>query len=148
MMLPQDNLLHCYWAHGNPIDWNSAEAVCENEGGTLVTIASSEENMVVLHLATQANLFFSAGVVPTVFLGGLDKKDSTDSSGAGDYVWITGEPWPYDNWHNSNYPNGACTGCSTGACSCAHWAAMAADGTWYDRPETPARPFVCEASVP
>jgi hypothetical protein len=146
MTLPEDFLLHCYWAHGNQIDWNSAEAVCENEGGTLVTISSSDENMLVLHLATQANLFSGAGAVPTVFIGALDKKASNDDSGPGDYVWITGEAFPYENWHNPNYPSGACTGCNGGGtCACAHWAAMAADGTWYDRQEAPPRPFLCEA---
>ncbi|HVT09793.1 MAG TPA: C-type lectin domain-containing protein, partial [Polyangia bacterium] len=150
MTLPEDNFLHCYWAHGNTFDWNSAETQCENEGGTLVTILSSDENMLVLHLATQANLFLSAGAVPTVFIGASDKKASNDDSGPGDYVWVTGEPWAYDNWHGPNLPNGACTGCSGpgGACACAHWAAIAADGTWYDRQEAPARPFVCEATVP
>ena len=75
MTLPEDNFLHCYWVHGNQIDWNSAETVCENEGGTLVTILSSEENMLVLHLATQSSLFLGTGAVPTVFIGATDKKD-------------------------------------------------------------------------
>jgi hypothetical protein len=147
LVTPTDNQLHCYWVHANQIDWNSAETVCENEGGTLATILSPAENMFVLHLANQANLFSGPATLPTVLIGATDGKASDDDSGAGDYAWVTDEPWVYANWH-TNRPDGACTGCSTFGCVCDHWASMAADGTWYDRQEATPRPFVCEAIAP
>jgi hypothetical protein len=143
MMLPPDMKLHCYWAHGNPVDWNSAETICENEGGTLVSILSSMENMLVLHLATQANLF-TMGV--PVAIGATDGKASNDQSGPGNYEWVTGETWNYTNWQKGE-PSGNCTGCGGigFGCTCDHWLTLASDGTWYDRSESTARPFVCEA---
>jgi hypothetical protein len=144
-MVPTDDKLHCYWAHGNEVGWDSAEAICENEGGTLVTILSSTENMLVLHIATQAGLFnFNVPVA----IGATDGKAANDQTGAGDYAWVTGEAWGYVNWHQGE-PSGTCTGCvgPNGGlgCSCDHWLMLANDGTWYDRNESTARPFVCEA---
>jgi len=144
-MVPTDDKLHCYWAHGNQVGWDSAEAICENEGGTLVTILSSMENMLVLHIAMQANLF---GFNVPVAIGATDGKAANDQSGSGDYAWVTGEAWDYQNWHQGE-PSGNCTGCvGPGGglgCSCDHWLMLASDGTWYDRNESTARPFVCEA---
>jgi hypothetical protein len=145
LMLTTDNKLHCYWVHGNEVDWNSAETICENEGGTLVTILSSTENMFVLHMATQANLF-TMGV--PVAIGATDGKAANDDSGPGDYAWVTGEAWGYTNWH-SGEPSGSCSNCGGPGpgfgCSCDHWLMLASDGTWYDRNESTPRPFVCEA---
>ncbi|HXJ21437.1 MAG TPA: C-type lectin domain-containing protein [Polyangia bacterium] len=145
MTVPTDDKLHCYWAHGNEVDWDSAEVICENEGGTLVTILSSTENMAVLHLATQASLF-TMGV--PVAIGATDGKDANDQSGPGDYAWVTGEDWGYTNWH-SGEPTGNCSSCGGNgfSCSCDHWLMLASDGTWYDRNESTARPFVCEATA-
>jgi hypothetical protein len=146
-MMLSDGHLHCYWAHGTQLDWASAEAFCENEGGKLVTILSSMENMSVLHLATQAGLFANANNM--IFIGANDGKASNDRTGAGTFSWVTGESWGYDNWH-SGQPDGTCTGCGFGSvgCSCDHWVAMGMDGTWYDRTETPGRAFICEAIAP
>jgi hypothetical protein len=148
---PTDGRLHCYWVHGSQIDWNSAETVCENEGGTLVTILSDAENDAVVKLAGAANLFMGIGMTGQVFIGATDGLDVNDRSGAGDYTWVTGEPWGYHNWH-SGQPDGACMGCSgpgpSTGCGCDHRGAITADGTWYDRTETTMRPFVCEAIAP
>ncbi|HXU63416.1 MAG TPA: C-type lectin domain-containing protein, partial [Polyangia bacterium] len=143
-----DGRLHCYWVHGSQIDWNSAEAVCENDGGTLVTILSEAENTTVVQLAAQANLFMGIGMSGQVFIGATDGRALDDRNGAGDYSWVTGEPWGYENWH-SGQPDGACTGCSgpgpNAGCACDHRGAITADGTWFDRTQTTTRPFVCEA---
>ena len=148
---PTDGRLHCYWVHGSQIDWNSAETVCENDGGTLVTILSEAENTTVVQLASQANLFTGIGMTGQVFIGATDGRALDDRSGAGDYAWVTGEPWDYQIWHNGQ-PDGACTGCSgpgpNAGCACDHRGAIASDGTWYDRTQTTTRPFVCEAIAP
>jgi len=148
---PTDGRLHCYWVHGSQIDWNSAEAVCENEGGKLVSILSETENNTVVQLALQANLFMGIGMTGQVFIGATDGLAVDDRSGAGTYSWVTGEPWGYQNWHTGQ-PDGACTGCSgpgpSSGCACDHRGAITSDGTWYDRTETTMRPFVCEAVAP
>jgi hypothetical protein len=137
---PTDGLLHCYWVHGVPTDGNSAEASCVSEGGTLATVLSSQENMFVLSVLLQAKVFTGNGVS----LGATDGKATDDKSGAGKYAWVTGEPWGFQNWH-STQPDGSCTCQGNNSCTCDHWLAMISDGTWYDRPESEARPYLCEA---
>jgi hypothetical protein len=139
-MPPTDTVLHCYWAHSDANDWETAEATCENEGGTLATILSSQENMAVLGLAMRGGLFAN---LAAVWLGANDGKQSNDKSGPGKYAWVTGEAWGYTNWH-ANQPGGSCTCPITTGCSCDHWLTMSSDGTWYDRADNN-RPFVCEA---
>jgi hypothetical protein len=111
-----------------------------SEGGTLATILSSQENMFVLQLLIQASLFKGDGVS----LGATDGKTSSDKSGAGQYAWVTGEPWGYTNWH-SLQPSGTCTCLATSSCTCDHWLAIFSDGTWHDGTESMARPSICEA---
>ncbi len=137
---PTDGLLHCYWIHSDTTDWTSAESRCESEGGTLATILSSQENMFALQILLQANLFMGQGVS----LGATDGKSSGDKSGAGQYAWVTGEPWGYVNWHMGQ-PSGSCTCQFTNTCTCDHWLAMFNDGTWHDVPGNMERPSICEA---
>jgi Lectin C-type domain len=139
---PTDNVLHCYWTHSEEVSWETAEATCENEGGTLATILSSQENMAVLQVGLRATLF--NGGTNVVWLGASDGKQSNDKSGAGKYAWVTGEAWSYTNWH-ANQPDGSCTCSNTSMCACDHWLAIGNDGTWYDRDDGTGRPYVCEA---
>jgi hypothetical protein len=140
---PTDNLLHCYWTHADAVTWESAEATCENEGGTLATILSSQENMAVLSVGLHVMLF--AGGADVAWLGATDGKQSNDKSGPGTYAWVTGEPWGFTNWHASQ-PDGSCT-CQNNntMCACDHWLTIANDGTWYDRDDGTGRPSICEA---
>ncbi len=137
---PTDNLPHCYWTHSEQTDWDSSEASCVSDGGTLATILSSQENMFVLSVLLQPNLFNGLGVS----IGATDGRASSDKSGAGTYAWVTGEPWSYQNWH-MDHPDGACTCQGSTSCTCNHWLVMFNDGTWWDRPEKVARPYICEA---
>jgi hypothetical protein len=139
---PTDNVLHCYWTHSDAAAWDIAEATCQNEGGTLATILSSQENMAVLSFALRATLF--AGGTNVVWLGATDGKQDNDKSGPGKYAWVTGEPWGYTNWHSSQ-PDGSCTCQTNNTCACDHWLAISNDGTWYDRDDSSGRPYVCEA---
>jgi hypothetical protein len=138
---PNESVLHCYWAHTDTTNWETAEATCEKEGGTLATILSSQENMAVLQLATRNMLF---GGMAVVWLGANDGKLSDDKSGPGKYAWVTGEAWGYTNWH-AMQPDGSCTCQFTSSCACDHWLAVGMDGTWYDRADTTDRPYICEA---
>jgi len=140
---PIDNLLHCYWARSNPLSWEAAEASCESDGGTLATVLSSQENMAVLQVGMRASVF--AGGMNVAWLGAWDGKADNDKSGPGKYAWVTGETWSYTNWHASQ-PDGSCS-CqfNNSSCDCDHWLAMGNDGTWYDRDDGTARPYVCEA---
>ncbi|HZL16943.1 MAG TPA: C-type lectin domain-containing protein, partial [Polyangia bacterium] len=141
--LSSDGLLHCYWTHGEPLLWTSAETTCEGEGGTLATILSAQENTFVVQLAAQGQLFQGAAV----WLGASDGKASNDMSGVGTYTWVTGEPWGYHNWQPGQ-PDGSCSGCNaTATCFCDHWLTFTVDGTWYDRSESAPRPYVCEATA-
>jgi hypothetical protein len=138
---PTDGLLHCYWTHSDATDWDSSESRCVSEGGTLATILSSQENMFVLQILLQANLFKGDGVS----LGATDGKSTGDKSGVGQYAWVTGEPWGvYINWHLGQ-PDGSCMCQGGNVCVCDHRMVMLNDGTWYDRAASTARPFVCEA---
>jgi hypothetical protein len=138
---PTDGLLHCYWIHSDTTDWDSSESRCVSEGGTLATILSSQENMFVFQLLLQAGLFKGDGVS----LGATDGKANDDKSGAGQYAWVTGEPWgSYINWHMGQ-PDGSCMCQGANSCVCDHRMVMINDGTWYDRAASTARPYVCEA---
>ena len=139
---PTDGLLHCYWIHSDATDWSSSESRCVSEGGTLATILSSQENMFVLQILLQGNLFKGDGVS----LGATDGKSSSDKNGAGQYAWVTGEPWAYINWHQGQ-PSGTCTclGFGSTTCACDHWLAIFNDGTWHDVDGSSTRPSLCEA---
>lgn len=137
---PTDGLLHCYWVHADMTDWNSAEGQCTGERGSLATILSSEENMFVFQILVQAKLFIMNGVS----LGATDGKQNDDKTGPGQYAWVTGEQWGYTNWH-AGQPDGSCTCTLMQNCACDHTLVMSNDGTWYDRPESTARPYICEA---
>lgn len=145
---PTDRLAHCYWVHADRLDWDSSEKTCSNEGGTLATILSAEENAFVLGLSLKGGLFQMPPTMSStvgISLGATDGRMSSDRSGPGPYSWVTGEPRSYANWHPSQ-PDGSCDcGWSGADCTCDHWLAMGPDGSWYDRPEAAGRSFVCEA---
>jgi hypothetical protein len=69
---------------------------------------------------------------------------SSDNTGAGQYAWVTGEPWSYMNWHQGE-PSGSCTCQFTGSCACDHWLTMYNDGTWHDVVASTAHRYLCEA---
>jgi hypothetical protein len=141
--LSSDGLLHCYWPHADAASWVDSESSCEGEGGTLATVLSAEENMFVLQLGLQDQLFQGAAV----WLGASDGKASNDMGGPGTYAWVTGEAWGYQPWHPGQ-PDGSCSGCNAAdTCFCDHWLAFTADGTWYDRSESVPRPYICEATA-
>ena len=66
-------------------DWNTARLFCETQGGTLVCINSPDEQ-------TFLNGFISELKRGLVFIG------ATDEESEGEWKWLTGEPFDYENW--------------------------------------------------
>lgn len=71
--------------------WDAAEEYCESLGGHLATLTSREENDHVFQIMRDS------GYTSAYF--GLTDKDNE-----GTWVWVTGEPVSYTNWH-SGEPN-------------------------------------------
>ena len=80
----------------NVTSWVAAEQYCESLGGHLATLTSKEENAYVYQLMRKAGY-------TSAYFGLTDKDDE------GTWVWITGEPVSYTNWHpgepNNENPN-------------------------------------------
>jgi len=88
---------HWYQRFDNPtMTWHEAKAFCESLGGYLATITSGAEDEFVYNNLGEN----SPNIHP--WLGGyqLNKIDEP----AGNWAWVTGEPWVYINffgWPNS-----------------------------------------------
>lgn len=73
---------HRYEIFRETLTWEEAKAACEAKGGHLATITSPEEQKLIESLNTQNS---------KLWIGGY--KNS-----AGQWCWVTGEPWEYQNW--------------------------------------------------
>lgn len=73
---------HAYGIFHDTLTWEEAKAACEAKGGHLATITSQEEQKLIESLNTQKS---------KLWIGGY--KNS-----AGQWCWVTGEPWEYQNW--------------------------------------------------
>ena len=73
---------HKYEIFRETLTWEEAKAACEAKGGHLATITSQEEQKTIESLNTQNS---------KLWIGGY--KNS-----AGQWCWVTGEPWEYQNW--------------------------------------------------
>lgn len=73
---------HKYEIFHDTLTWEEAKAACEAKGGHLATITSQEEQKMIENLNTQNS---------KLWIGGY--KNS-----AGQWCWVTGEPWEYQNW--------------------------------------------------
>ena len=73
---------HSYGIFHDTLTWEEAKAACEAKGGHLATITSPEEQKLIESLNTQNS---------KLWIGGY--KNS-----AGQWCWVTGEPWEYQNW--------------------------------------------------
>ena len=74
--------------------WEKAAAYAESLGGHLVTISDEVENRFVADLVIDKGL-------PRTFLIGLSDKVQE-----GRFLWVTGEPFIYSNWHSGEPNNG------------------------------------------
>ena len=126
---------HCYVGFDQD-DFAGATADCEARGGHLVSISSAAENEVVSSLVRSSK-----------WIGGFEDVPIT-SSGTGEYEWVTGEPFTYQNWDDDE-PDSAefrCSGIGPGIGSRCyqHCALMQGGGTWVDSRCDVADGYVCE----
>lgn len=84
---------HTYQVFDISKNWTQAKEYCENLGGHLVTITDSEEQSFVSNLVKRGNK-------DTYWLG------ATDVEVEGEWKWITGEPFEYQNGSFDNGPPG------------------------------------------
>ena len=75
---------HGYKIFNNGMTWQQAKQFCEQQGGHLVTINSSQEQSLVV------GLLRSKGNKNSYWLGGYKSGNS--------WMWITGESFSYKNW--------------------------------------------------
>ena len=76
---------HCYWGIATVEPQSVAKKACADAGGHLVTIGDSAENA----------FFLSISIATARWIGLQAPGPSTLKT---DYLWITGEPKPYENW--------------------------------------------------
>ena len=73
-------------------DWPEAKTMAEEMGGHLASVTSEKEQRAITEYMTSRSRngrgFYSA------WIGG------SDMSQEGDWGWLTGEEWGYENWHN------------------------------------------------
>jgi len=82
-------------------NWGEAKKDAEDKGGHLATITSHVENSIVINLLINQ---FDAKI-PSLWLG------ASDSEKEGNWIWVTGEKWEYQNWDSENgEPNNAWDG--------------------------------------
>ena len=73
---------HRYKIFYDTLTWEEARAACEAKGGHLATITSEKEQY-LLELSNDKN--------QNLWIGGYKNAD-------GQWCWVTGEPWTYENW--------------------------------------------------
>ena len=74
-----------YELYDKPTSWETAKLVCENKGGHLATITSSEEQKVIESLIRYGKrTFYNVG--------------ATNLENINEWKWVTGESMSYTNW--------------------------------------------------
>jgi len=86
---------HGYELIPAPTPWHIAKKKADEEGGYLVVITSAKENQFVTELVKKA----TNGELCEVWIGLSDEKNE------GDWKWINGERYTFNNWDKSNPSN-------------------------------------------
>ncbi|WP_158398641.1 lectin-like protein [Faecalibacterium prausnitzii] len=73
---------HQYKIFYDTLTWEEAKAACEAMGGHLATVTSEEEQQ-------KLNLYNAGN--HKLWIGGYKNTE-------GQWCWVTGEPWKYENW--------------------------------------------------
>jgi cysteine-rich repeat protein len=128
---------HCYWEENGWFNdsWGGRRGQCQDKGGHLVTLSSTEENTFVQGLHKGE-----------VWIGATDNKKA-DQQGPGAYVWVNGEPFVYKNWAPGE-PNAAAGGCGVFDTCYEHCAVQREDGLWNDRQCGDENEAICEWEPP
>ena len=90
---------HYYEARLRNVNWQTAQDECLAGGGYLATITSLEENAFVFGLVSGDSAFWywdDRGYGYGPWLGGFQPDGSPEP--AGNWEWVTGEPFTYTNW--------------------------------------------------
>jgi hypothetical protein len=88
------------------ISWSGANSAATAAGGYLATLTSAGENAFVYNNLVNNPLYWNqepGGSDLGPWLGGYQTSDN-GSQAALNWVWVTGEPWSFTNWH-SGEPN-------------------------------------------
>ena len=83
---------HIYERYDYNLSWNEAKAFCEQKGGHLVTISDAAENDAIVNLLNGCPL-------------GYYHIGATDPGMTGNWSWITGEAFSYNNWDPQGEPS-------------------------------------------
>ncbi len=83
---------HLYERYDYHLSWTEARAFCESNGGHLVTITSEQENEAVKDLLSGCPF-------------GVYSIGATDPNQSGNWSWVTGEPFVYENWDPDSEPS-------------------------------------------
>jgi Lectin C-type domain len=124
---------HCYLAVHELATFAAAQLNCGALGAHLVSIANGAENAFAWSISSAEH-----------WIGANDGKGPTEP-GVGTYVWLTGEPFDYEQW-TPGQPNASATDCNgNGGAGCyEHCAFQWHGGGWNDRYCQQAIESVCE----
>lgn len=81
---------HAYKLYDTSMTWTEAKEQCEALGGHLATITSNDEQQFIVSMV-------SKGSKSAYWLG------ATNEQTAGQWEWVTGEPWNYTAWDAANH---------------------------------------------
>ena len=112
---------HTYQIVFDQLTWSQARKACEQKGGHLLTITSSAEQKMIMKELKK--------YTPEVYWLGC-----TDKGHEGDWRWITGEKWTYDNWGEGQPDNEYNAYCGTIYTKGQDWGINA--GEWDDAENT------------
>lgn len=127
---------HMYVLYDNAMSWDLAQALCEMEGGYLVTITSQKENEVVKSL-------ISTGKTDGYWIGARN-DNSGDYTVMGDsFRWVTGETFTYSDWREGEPSGGG------DRATAEHFAEIRKSygSTWNDVKHTTQNGFVLELDI-
>jgi hypothetical protein len=130
---------HCYNGY-DAATFDGAIEACKERGAHLATISSEAENKLAQKLVNNSK-----------WLGGHEDVAS-NVQGTGDYAWVTGEAFTYENWGRDepNLGKVRCDGGGIGpgpgpASSCyQHCVSMLGDGSWASARCELSDGYVCE----
>ena len=83
-----DGTKHQYQIFKGVPTWRQAQVFCELLGGHLATLTTAEENDFVYGFMRDCGYL-------TAYFG------LSDEARTGDWIWVTGEPFEYTNWHRN-----------------------------------------------